>query len=383
MMVDADRMPRHRSAGRDAGAVAVIVVIFALVMFLLIAFVVDLGNAYMRRGHLQNAADASALAGAALVCSETAARVQQEAMDYAGLNGIVVPAGDVSVDLPNHSVAVTTRETVPMFFGAFVGRSSLDVSAVAQAASACGLIFSVFGQNGLTFNGTASNGYTLYFGSGFTYNGGGQPSTFDGVYSPTGATLPANVTPSSATVVAALTTTAYYRLLYDANPTVLPMPNSSPAPPPSFTINPTPCVKQGSNPGVYASSAALSAAIATAGTVNCTGDLTGSDKISSATIRANVFVSGNIDISDSSTAASSRLIYSRSGTIGVAKVNSPTTVFFAELGEVTVSESNSNPTTVCTVIGVDARWNGGRQEAGCLNPILLPGSTSSRVVLTQ
>ncbi len=149
----------------ERGAIAIIVAIFALVMFTLAALVVDLGFARETRREAQNTADAAALAGAGelysaagvLRAGPSIAAVKQYAArnfgttnaDWAGCNA-TVPAGWTTVvgGQPTNTtciaydsgavpkkvqVAVPTKHT-GSFFGGIVGYRGSDISALAQAS---------------------------------------------------------------------------------------------------------------------------------------------------------------------------------------------------------------------------------------------------------
>lgn len=117
----------------------------ALAMVALLAFValaIDGGYIYAERRHLQNAADAGALAGAYEICFGSPALVVSTAKHYAiDRNG----AQDALVDTPEpYQVYVQASATIDMFFAGVIGLETVDVNADATAAcgaatSACGL----------------------------------------------------------------------------------------------------------------------------------------------------------------------------------------------------------------------------------------------------
>jgi Flp pilus assembly protein TadG len=80
----------------ERGQSAVIMVAIVLVVLMLFALVIDIGNAYAERRRAQNAADAAALAGAQVLAlgSGTNRQVRVAMIDFAGRNGI--PANGVT-----------------------------------------------------------------------------------------------------------------------------------------------------------------------------------------------------------------------------------------------------------------------------------------------
>lgn len=379
---------RRLNASRrdDRGAVAIIVALFLLIFMVLLAFVVDFGRQYSDKAQLQNAVDAAALAGAARACTGVT-EAQTEAVSYASKNGLTSPVVNVANISGGKTVTVSGSRQLPTVFGQFVGVRNLNVAATASASVSCGIIFSVFAENNLTFNGTATSGYTLYFGNGFTYNGGGQPSTFDGVFHPGGGALPANVTPSTATDVDALTAAQFYSLLQAANSSTLPT---------IASIDTQYCfdTKIGSTnyTGKYGTEAQFKTRLNQTGTLNCKISVGGDYDLPSA-MKASLLTDASLKLGDVDPATpptvTSPLLYSSGGSIKIDKVHAPQTVFYAgstTAGTVTVSEgANANQkTTVCTVIAAaNATWSGGRQQAGCVNPVLVPGANAIGVALTN
>lgn len=149
----------ERRQGRDeAGAIAVMFAIFALVMFGLAAFVVDLGNARDLRRQAQNTSDAAALAASNELFAEghtpDFAAATAAARSYAAQNlGVtdaewdgcrdpgrlerVEPGGTECISFsedqpPVARVRLPDREP-PVFFAALLGASIGDISALAEA----------------------------------------------------------------------------------------------------------------------------------------------------------------------------------------------------------------------------------------------------------
>ncbi len=122
-------MDRHRRGQ--------ILVLVALALFVLVAFValaVDIGHIYRERRHMQNAADAGALAGAREIChgepSQAEARAREYAVDRNGAQGAEITiSGGVTV-------TVVTTETVQTFFAGLMGFNEVPVAA--DATAICG-----------------------------------------------------------------------------------------------------------------------------------------------------------------------------------------------------------------------------------------------------
>lgn len=130
------RMERG-SAKNDEGAVALVVASVVVVLFFVIALVVDAGSVYVMRRELQTAADAAALAGAQeLPAADTAKGV---AITYAGLNG--VPSSMALPTTPYNGdpikIKVVCQAPVSYTFARVLGLTGTTVaaSAVAQKVS--------------------------------------------------------------------------------------------------------------------------------------------------------------------------------------------------------------------------------------------------------
>lgn len=144
---------------REDGVFAVLTALIIGLLALLTALVIDLGFAYSNRNHLQATADASALAGAAIL-NEDDATVRSASDRYAELNmpdtryGDVLSQGDIEIGnwdddartftaggTPRNAVRVTTRRTqatgnpVNTFFASFAGIDAFDVASSAVAVN--------------------------------------------------------------------------------------------------------------------------------------------------------------------------------------------------------------------------------------------------------
>ncbi|MDH3717810.1 MAG: pilus assembly protein TadG-related protein [Planctomycetota bacterium] len=144
------------------GAIAVLAALLIVTFLGIMAFGIDVGYLALARTELQNAADASAMAGAAgLIDAPSQALAQAKIFgehNYAAAHDvIIVPAEDVAIGMWNfqnrtfqaattatlsqaNAVQTTTRldssrtNSAPLFFARIFGRDSQDMDAVATAA---------------------------------------------------------------------------------------------------------------------------------------------------------------------------------------------------------------------------------------------------------
>jgi len=141
----------------EAGAVAIVVAVFAVVMFGLASLVVDLGIARDTRRQAQNAADSSALAAAQVLygvgSTPDFAAATAAAKSYASANFVTTAAewsscsstaalsyspttSCISFDsatTPNLVQIVVPERQVASFFGGMLGYSGMSVNALARA----------------------------------------------------------------------------------------------------------------------------------------------------------------------------------------------------------------------------------------------------------
>ncbi|KUO74164.1 MAG: hypothetical protein APF77_11655 [Clostridia bacterium BRH_c25] len=108
----------------------------------LMTLTVDAGLLYLEKSRLQNTVDSAALAAISSY-SEGQDKMREEAIKYAGLNG--VPAEDIFIDIleDNRKVTVSSNKSVTLYFAKIFSRSSADV--VAEATAVTGPIVSVKG----------------------------------------------------------------------------------------------------------------------------------------------------------------------------------------------------------------------------------------------
>jgi uncharacterized membrane protein len=139
---------------------ALFVVLLALVLVPMAAFVIDIADAFVLRRHLQASADAAALAAASESVEDTAKRsvaceysaerpdpttippTECELLDVPPLD--VLPGRNARADgplvethvevLPSNRVRVTQSATSHVFFGGIFGFDGFDLAADAEAA---------------------------------------------------------------------------------------------------------------------------------------------------------------------------------------------------------------------------------------------------------
>ena len=134
-MMTGRRIPGN-SFGDDRGAVAVIVALSMTVLLGIAAFVVDLGYLQWQKRHLQNAADAAALAGARELL-ENEGDVEAIIKQYVSANGLDENTDIDKIDIDNNSerVRVVLKVERDLFFARALGFGSQHVAAKAAAAA--------------------------------------------------------------------------------------------------------------------------------------------------------------------------------------------------------------------------------------------------------
>jgi len=126
---------------RQRGSILVLFAITLPLLFLFSGMAVDLGYVYVQRSHMQNSADAAALAGATkLNTSDTAAG--EFAQIYLSQNSTAADSGQsVAITYPHEKdlkkIRVEITEDIPLFFFRYFGYNtmSLSVHAIASCAS--------------------------------------------------------------------------------------------------------------------------------------------------------------------------------------------------------------------------------------------------------
>jgi Flp pilus assembly protein TadG len=150
------RLTPPRRGATNSGQVLPFVVFALVALLALVSLGIDGGHAYAVRRQMQNAADASSLAGARLLCSSQAdADILAEILTYAAYNhvtsnNVIVYYTDsdgkhVGTALPKSGTApagavgieVTARTSTASFFGGVVGFKSFRPQATAAARSTC------------------------------------------------------------------------------------------------------------------------------------------------------------------------------------------------------------------------------------------------------
>lgn len=161
----------------EHGQALIMVVLLLTALLGFAALVVDVGNLYLVKSQLQNAADAAALAGAQDL--ETAINAESTAKNYAEANG--VPKSETSVDTTYNNtsskIEVVASKNVSYTFARVLGLIETDVTAraVAQKSTVGGeaLNYAVFAGGGsLTFTGGKHIiGGSVYGKDGVSFNG--------------------------------------------------------------------------------------------------------------------------------------------------------------------------------------------------------------------
>ena len=136
----------------EHGQALIMVVLLLTALLGFAALVVDVGNLYLVKSQLQNAADAAALAGAQDL--ETAINAESTAKNYAEANG--VPKSETSVDTTYNNtsskIEVVASKNVSYTFARVLGLIETDVTAraVAQKSTVGGeaLNYAVFAGGG-------------------------------------------------------------------------------------------------------------------------------------------------------------------------------------------------------------------------------------------
>jgi Flp pilus assembly protein TadG len=228
--------------GSDVGAVAVIMAMFAVIMFVCAALVVDLGSARAVRREAQNSADAAALAGAGAMYDKegklqpkdsikavkdySASNFDTDDIDWAsctttlpagwtttiGVGSDARTSGTTCIAYDNAANPQIVQVVEPLrhtgtFFGGIVGYHGSDISAVAQASIKPKSIFTCVvcvladysGQNGdllVTSGGVAINGGVSVGPNGAITAGGvgfatpPDPKDIKGPVTPVPTTIP-------------------------------------------------------------------------------------------------------------------------------------------------------------------------------------------------
>lgn len=127
---------------QEKGQTIVIVALVLVALLIFVALAIDIGLLHLERRHMQNAADAGALAGARELClGRSAAEAIAKAREYAIVQN---RAQEADVTVEGNIVTVVAKKQADLFFGGITGVGSRLVTAEAKAAcgrvtEACGL----------------------------------------------------------------------------------------------------------------------------------------------------------------------------------------------------------------------------------------------------
>jgi Flp pilus assembly protein TadG len=125
--------PANRITSDEKGVVVVLVVLSMVVMLGFLGLTVDVGSGYIQKQKLQNALDAAVLAGIQALPADTA-QARSDAIALAGLNGVNLEPGDITISHDCKEITCNKTLSVPLFFGAAFGVNEWQVSGNATAA---------------------------------------------------------------------------------------------------------------------------------------------------------------------------------------------------------------------------------------------------------
>jgi len=124
------RAVSRSTAEGQSGQVMVMVAVFLVGLIAIMALVYDGGGIYLHRRHMQNAADAGALAGTRALCQGlSAAQAEVEAQSYSGANG----ATSTQVTINANGVTAVSCTSAQMTFAQIIGLGAVNVCARASA----------------------------------------------------------------------------------------------------------------------------------------------------------------------------------------------------------------------------------------------------------
>ncbi len=121
----------------ESGQAAVLSVVWMVVVLGLAGLVIDVGSWFRAQRSLQAQADASALAGAQDLPTDTSG-AGGLAQTYATKNGFNLPASGITISgdiVPNDSITVKVNDDSPTFFSKLFGLQTVPVRATATARS--------------------------------------------------------------------------------------------------------------------------------------------------------------------------------------------------------------------------------------------------------
>ena len=127
------------------GQTLVWVALSLVALLIVLAMALDITHVYDERRHMQNAADAGALAGARELCiGNGPGAAAAKAYEYATAENAGLYPQDATVSVGSNDVTVVARERISLWFGGITGMGTFSVTARARAAcgrvtEACGL----------------------------------------------------------------------------------------------------------------------------------------------------------------------------------------------------------------------------------------------------
>jgi Flp pilus assembly protein TadG len=127
---------RRRGVNRERGQALVLATLFMTVLLGFAALVIDVGRMSSERRHLQNSADAAALAGA-FQLPDDSIMARSDALTWAQKNNLtsdeVSERFVYSIDEPNDTIRVTVQRTVNYTFGRVLNLTNQTLTATATA----------------------------------------------------------------------------------------------------------------------------------------------------------------------------------------------------------------------------------------------------------
>jgi hypothetical protein len=126
----------NRFGARQKGQTVVVVALVLVALLIFVALAIDIGLLHLERRHMQNAADAGALAGARELClGHSTAEAIAKAREYAIAQN---RAQQADITIEGNIVTVVAKKQADLFFGGATGVASRLVAAEAKAA--CGRV---------------------------------------------------------------------------------------------------------------------------------------------------------------------------------------------------------------------------------------------------
>lgn len=124
-------MNNNQGQNKDRGSIAILTVLVLTVLLGFGSLATDMAVLYAEKSNLQNAVDASALAGSQELPHNPQAAISK-ASEYALANDTVLSSVVISAD--NKEIKVTAEKNVPLYLARILGIESKNVGASARAA---------------------------------------------------------------------------------------------------------------------------------------------------------------------------------------------------------------------------------------------------------